>query len=79
LATDERAKRGSDLEDHIWHRLVAWEFLAEQAGILKKDEVVMIEGTTLRASAWKDKTTGNDRKGVLALCQRHRILDGMDS
>lgn len=78
VATEERIKRGSGFEKlTVWHRIVAWELLAEHAGTLKKGELVMIEGT-LRVDKWRDKS-GNDREGVQVLCQRLRTLDGRDS
>lgn len=78
VATEERVKRGAGFDKlTTWHRIVAWDFLAEQAGTIKKGELVMIEGT-LRNNKWRDKT-GNDKEEMQVLCQRLRILDGRES
>lgn len=78
VATEERIKRGAGFEKlTVWHKVVAWELLAEHAGTLNKGELVMIEGA-LRADKWRDKS-GNDREAVQILCQRLRVLDGRDS
>lgn len=78
VATEERIKRGAGFEKlTIWHRIAAWDLLAEQAGLLKKGELVMVEGP-LRLNAWKNKS-GDEREALQVLCQRLRILDGKES
>ncbi len=78
IATNEKLPRGKGREEIVtWHKIVAWENLAEQARTLKKGQLVMIEGA-LRTDKWKDRD-GNDRESLQIICQRFRTLDGRES
>ena len=61
LATNNRVRRGDEwVEEPEWHRIVAWDKLAEICSqYLKKGALVYIEGQ-LRTRSWEDKD-GNKR------------------
>lgn len=61
MATNRRVKRGDVWEDEAdWHRVVAWERLADFAAqYLKKGNQVFVEGQ-IRNRSWEDKD-GNRR------------------
>lgn len=78
IATNEKLPKGKGREAVVtWHRIVAWENVAEQARTLKKGQLVQIEGS-LRTDKWKDRD-GNERETLQIVCQRFRTLDGMES
>ncbi|MFB3915596.1 MAG: single-stranded DNA-binding protein [Terriglobales bacterium] len=63
IATNERFKDkdGSWQDRTEWHRVVAWQRLAEIAGeYLKKGSKVYVEGS-LRTRSWDDKETNQKR------------------
>jgi single-strand DNA-binding protein len=63
IATNERFKdkEGNWQDRTEWHRVVAWQRLAEIAGeYLKKGRQVYIEGS-LRTRSWDDKETGQKK------------------
>ncbi len=77
IATNEKLPRGKSREEKVtWHRVVAWENLAEQARTLKKGQLVQIEGS-LRTDKWRDRD-GNDRESLQVMAQRLRTLDGKE-
>ena len=61
MATNNRVKRGDEwAEEAEWHRIVAWDRLAEICSqYLKKGSLVYIEGQ-LRTRSWEDQD-GNRR------------------
>jgi single-strand DNA-binding protein len=72
LALNEKIRRGKGYEGvTTWLRVACWDKLAEQAGNLKKGELVLIEGS-LRKEKWKTKT-GEEREGLQVMC-RHSAL-----
>lgn len=78
LAVNEKIRRGKGYEGvTTWLRVACWDKVAEQAGNLKKGELVLVEGA-LRTDKWRDKH-GNDRESLQIVCQRLRTLDGKDS
>src|ERR1700756_5755901 len=77
LATTEmRAnKDGQKQEFTEWHRVVAWERLAEICGeFLSKGRTVYIEGT-LRTRSWEDKE-GKKRWTTEIIAQNMQMLGG---
>ena len=61
MATNNRVKRGDEwVEEPEWHRIVAWDKLAETCNqYLRKGMLVYIEGQ-LRTRSWEDQD-GNRR------------------
>ncbi|HFC46692.1 MAG TPA: single-stranded DNA-binding protein [Dissulfuribacter thermophilus] len=61
IATNNRVKRGEEwVDEPEWHRIVAWDRLAETCSqYLKKGMLVYIEGQ-LRTRSWEDQD-GNRR------------------
>lgn len=61
IATNNRVKRGDEwVEEPEWHRIVAWDRLAEICNqYLKKGMLVYVEGQ-LRTRSWEDQD-GNKR------------------
>ncbi len=77
LAVNEKIRRGKGYEGvTTWLRVACWDKLAEQAGSLRKGELVLIEGS-LRTEKWKGKN-GEERESLQVMCQRFRTLDGKE-
>ena len=73
LATNERLHRGKAREDIVtWHRIVAWNDLAEKARTLKRGQLVMVEGA-LHTDEWQDRS-GNKRETLQVVCRSFRPL-----
>src|SRR5713226_8048980 len=77
LAVNETIRRGKGYEGvTTWLRGAGWGKRAEQAGSLRKGELVLIEGS-LRTEKWKGKN-GEERESLQVMCQRFRTLDGKE-
>lgn len=77
IATNERFKdKDGNWQDRTeWHRVVAWQRLAEIAGeYLKKGSKVYIEGS-LRTRSWDDKET-NQKKYMTEIWVNDMVLLG---
>jgi len=81
VATDSPVKRGDNWESETeWHRVVAWDRLAEFCGeYLSKGRLVYIEGR-LRTRSWEDQE-GNKRWTTEIVARDIQALDskGKDS
>ena len=77
LAVNEKIRRGKGDEGvTTLLRVACWDKVAEQAGNLKKGELVLIEGS-LRTEKWKG-SNGDERESLQIVCQRFRTLDGKE-
>lgn len=76
IATDSPVKRGDEWETETeWHRIVAWNRLAEFCGeYLSKGRLVYVEGR-LRTRSWEDQE-GNKRWTTEIVA---RDIQGLDS
>ena len=77
VATTERWRDqdGQQQESTEWHRIVAWDRLAEICGnYLHKGSRVYIEGK-LQTRKWQDQS-GNDRYTTEIVAREMKILDG---
>ncbi len=78
LAVNEKIRRGKGYEGvTTWLRIACWDKVAEQAGNLKKGELVLIEGS-LRTEKWENKN-GEERESLQVVGRRIRTLDGKES
>jgi len=81
IATDSPVKRGDSWESETeWHRVVAWDRLAEFCGeYLSKGRLVYVEGR-LRTRSWEDQE-GNKRWTTEIVARDIQALDskGKDS
>jgi len=78
LAVNEKIRRGKGYEGvTTWLRISCWDKLAEQAGSLKKGELVLIEGS-LRTEKWKSRD-GEERESLQVVCRHFRALDTKES
>jgi single-strand DNA-binding protein len=78
LATNERFKdKDGNWQDRTeWHRVVAWQRLAEIAGeYLKKGRSVYIEGK-LQTRSWEDKNTHEKKYSTEIVAQDLVLLGG---
>jgi single-strand DNA-binding protein len=78
LATNERYKdKDGNWQDRTeWHRVVAWQRLAEIAGeYLKKGRSVYIEGR-LQTRSWEDKNTHEKKYATEIVAQDLVLLGG---
>jgi len=78
LATNERYKdkEGNWQDRTEWHRVVAWQRLAEIAGeYLKKGRSVYIEGR-LQTRSWEDKNTHEKKYATEIVAQDLVLLGG---
>ncbi len=75
IATDSPVKRGDNWESETeWHRVVAWDRLAEFCGeYLSKGRLVYIEGR-LRTRSWEDQD-GNKRWTTEIVARDIQALD----
>ncbi|MEF3169544.1 MAG: single-stranded DNA-binding protein [Deltaproteobacteria bacterium] len=75
IATNRSIKRNDQWEEVTdWHRIVAWDRLAETVSqYLKKGSLVFIEGE-LRTRAWEDKD-GNKRYTTEVFARNMQMLD----
>ena len=75
LATSEAwTKDGKKQEKTEWHRIVAWERLAEVCGeYLTKGKLILIEGK-LQTRSWEDKE-GNKRHVTEVVAQGMKMLE----
>jgi single-strand DNA-binding protein len=75
LATDEvfKDRNGEQQQRTEWHRIVAWNKLAEICGqYLTKGKLVYIEGS-IRSSQWEDQA-GNKRTSYDIIASRMQML-----
>jgi len=75
LATDESFKgRNGEQQQHTeWHRIVAWNKLAEICGeYLTKGKLVYIEGS-IRSKEWEDQS-GNKRTNIEIVARNMQML-----
>jgi len=74
MATNRNVKKGDVWEEETdWHRIVAWDKLADTAGkFLKKGMLVYIEGQ-LRTKDWEDKE-GNKRQTTEVFAKDMQLL-----
>ncbi|WP_067618245.1 single-stranded DNA-binding protein [Dissulfuribacter thermophilus] len=79
IATNNRIKRGEEwVEEPEWHRIVAWNKLAEICEqYLKKGMLVYIEGQ-LRTRAWEDQD-GNRRWTTEVHAREMQMLESKGS
>ena len=80
VATTERwrDKEGQQQESTEWHRIVAWQRLAEICGeYLHKGSKVYIEGK-IQTRKWQDQN-GNDRYTTEIVAREMKMLDRRDS
>ncbi|OCC16283.1 Single-stranded DNA-binding protein [Dissulfuribacter thermophilus] len=79
IATNNRVKRGEEwVEEPEWHRIVAWDKLAEICSqYLKKGMLVYIEGQ-LRTRAWEDQD-GNRRWTTEVHAREMQMLESKGS
>ncbi len=78
IATNERQKdKDGNWSDRTeWHRIVAWQRLAEIAGeYLKKGRHVYIEGT-LRTRSWDDKNHPGEKRYTTEIWANDLVLLG---
>ena len=76
VATTERYKNkdGEQVDETEWHRIVAWQRLAEICGeYLTKGSKVYIEGK-IQTRKWQDKD-GNDRYTTEIVAREMKMLD----
>jgi single-strand DNA-binding protein len=76
LATDSvwKDKTGEQKQQTEWHRIVAWNKLAEICGqYLTKGKQIYVEGS-IRNKEWDDKQTGTKRSGYEIVIQRMQML-----
>jgi single-strand DNA-binding protein len=74
MATNRPVKKGDSWEEETdWHRIVAWDKLAEIASkYMKKGQMVYIEGQ-LRTKDWEDKE-GNKRQTTEVFAKDLQLL-----
>ncbi len=74
MATNRNVKKGDAWEEETdWHRIVAWDKLAETVGkYMKKGQMVYIEGQ-LRTRDWEDKE-GNKRQTTEVFAKDMQLL-----
>ena len=80
VATTERYKNqaGEQAEDTEWHRIVAWQRLAEICGeYLTTGSKVYLEGK-IQTRKWQDKD-GNDRYTTEIVAREMKMLSSRDS
>ena len=80
VATTERYKNkdGEQVEETEWHRIVAWQRLAEICGeYLNTGSKVYIEGK-IQTRKWQDKD-GNDRYTTEIVAREMKMLDSRGS
>jgi len=79
VATTERyTKDGEQVEETEWHRIVAWQRLAEICGeYLTTGSKVYIEGK-IQTRKWQDKD-GNDRYTTEIVAREMKMLDSRGS
>jgi single-strand DNA-binding protein len=76
VATDESFKsRNGEQQQHTeWHKVVAWNKLAEICGeYLTKGKLVYIEGS-IRSRQWEDPSSGNKRTSYEIIARNMQML-----
>jgi len=79
IATTERWKKDGEQQERTeWHRIIAWNGLAEICGeYLSKGKLVYIEGR-LRSRTWEDND-GNRHRATEIVAKTMQMLDRPDS